>query len=287
MKSRINSLYFYNDGKSLQIEISSICNNDCKMCFGQRFDLHPKQHIEFDNFIKILDIYQPTFLRIVGRGETLIHPRINDILSEIKKRKIVTTLTTNLNMPDLDFQLIKDTISETYISLHSFKPETYLKLTGRKIDNVINNIQKFDEYKINYHLKMIISKYNENEIEDFMYKSIALEKYYWISGLDFGVNEIDDLELKQKLIDELYPTSEDSKYYSRYLNQGLEIRKHKKCNTAKTPYVLYNGDMYSCCLAAKSGYLGNIFDKDFKLDESIMIKMQNRGGDECKICPLN
>ena len=78
------------------------------------------------------------FLRLVGRGESMIHPEINKFLQEIKDRKIKTTLTTNLNMQNIDYQLFKDTIAETYISLHSYNPETYLKITGKPINNVIS-----------------------------------------------------------------------------------------------------------------------------------------------------
>ena len=286
MNYKIDSLYFENEGKPLQVEITSVCNNLCKMCFGQRFNLHPKKHMKFDDFRRVLDIYDPTLLRLVGRGESMIHPEINKFLQEIKDRKIKTTLTTNLNMQNIDYQLFKDTIAETYISLHSYNPETYLKITGKPINNVIANIQKFKELDINFHVKMIVTKYNENEINDFIFKSASLGVYYWISGLDFGVNEVDD-NLKQELIKELYPTHDDVKIYSRYKNKDLEIKKYKTCNTAKIPYVLYDGSVYSCCLAAKSGYLGNIFEDDFRIDPSIQKMMQNRKGKECASCPLN
>lgn len=256
------------------------------MCFGQRYNLYDNQHIDYDNFIKILDKLNPTFIRLWGRGETLLHPRFDDILIELKKRKIKTVLTTNLNVKNLNFSLIKETISEIYVSLHSFEDETYKNITENNNSNVLSNILKLKESNIVYYLKMIVSKYNENEINEFINICCDLECFWMISGVDFGPGEITDDDLRNELIEELYPITDKAKIYNRYLNQNLEIRNHKTCESPNIPHILYNGSMYSCCIAAKSGYIGNVFEENFKIDYDIINKMKSRESNECKECPI-
>jgi len=262
----IQEYQYYND-KSYQIEVSSACNNSCVMCYGQRFNEHPKKFIDVSNFNRILSVLRPTYIKLWGRGESLIHPKIESIYDTVMMINIKTSITTNLNMK-INFQKLKDLRATVFVSLHSFNPETYKKITGSSIDLVLENIENLKQYNIPFLLKMIVSRHNESEIEEFKQNN----DHYLISVIDLPKGRSD-------IEEELYPLDKNVlKKYGRY---GY---KKKKCVQPNIPLVLMDGSMYSCCM--NEGYLGNVFDKSFSVNYDILNFMKKRGSDACKTCPI-
>lgn len=120
----------------VDIEISTLCNMKCPMCYTNTevFKKHvSQQFMPFDLFKKIVDecsrhnIYS---IRLSLRGESLIHPDIVAMVEYAKKQGVreISTLTNGLALtPDLFEQLLNAGLTWLTISVDGMD-ETYEKI---------------------------------------------------------------------------------------------------------------------------------------------------------------
>ncbi len=78
-----------------QVEISNVCNLNCKMCFRHFLDLDVR-HMEWDVYTNIIDqLAEVPTITISGYGEALCHPRFHDAVRYAKDRGHYTRTTSN------------------------------------------------------------------------------------------------------------------------------------------------------------------------------------------------
>ena len=109
--------------RKVYVELSSECNFNCEMCFRQSFSTHVGSMSE-----KLLDKIQteietlPELQEVVlgGLGEPLLHPKIEEFITFLKRRDILVTITTNgaLIEPFTDF-FIEQGVDKLVISFET------------------------------------------------------------------------------------------------------------------------------------------------------------------------
>ncbi|MBF0235763.1 MAG: SPASM domain-containing protein [Desulfamplus sp.] len=78
-----------------QVEITNICNLNCRMCFRHVLKLDVR-HMEFEVFTRIVNCLENVpVLTLSGYGEALCHPRFFDAVAYAKARGHFTRTTSN------------------------------------------------------------------------------------------------------------------------------------------------------------------------------------------------
>ncbi|MBI3551257.1 MAG: SPASM domain-containing protein [Elusimicrobia bacterium] len=109
------------------IEPTNVCNLSCPLCPAAR-DLHDHKRgmMSLDDFKKIIDevgayLYE---IDLFDFGESLLNPKIYDMIRYAADRNIRTNLSSNLNVVDVD-RLVESGLSRLIASVDGTSQETY------------------------------------------------------------------------------------------------------------------------------------------------------------------
>jgi len=82
----------------ITVEVSSLCNINCLMC-GTKSTTRPRGFIEVDFFEKVIrDIVVPGGQSVITMntiGETLLHPKLDELFGILEKYAVSLLLVTN------------------------------------------------------------------------------------------------------------------------------------------------------------------------------------------------
>ena len=79
---------------TLQIEPTSACNLNCKICMRRNLERSPS-FLSFDNFRRILDSGNPRYVGLHGWGEPLLNQQLFEMIRYAESKGVSTSLTTN------------------------------------------------------------------------------------------------------------------------------------------------------------------------------------------------
>lgn len=217
--------------KRIYIEITSSCNLKCSFC---QETLRPPTFMSTKDFAHVLEQVKPftNFIYLHVKGEPLLHPELESILSMCHEAGITVNITTNgtLIQKNLD-TLIKYPVHQINISMHSaddndcIDMDTYIK----EVFSSCEEITKKTETEISLRLWN-----TKNDPTIFGKKNYEIKRH-------IHVNVQSPFE---------WPALTNSYYNERGFCQGL--RQHIA--------ILSNGDVVPCCLDGNSVMkLGNIF----------------------------
>ena len=135
---------------SLCLEASAKCNLKCPMC--PRTDLLTRDtgNMDYGLYKTIIDSVNPVFITLSQFGESLLHPRIIDMVSYARKKGRVVRLTTNASLlsPELSQKFIASGLSHLLISFDSCTKALYEKLRlGAIFEKVVSNIKTLLKFK--------------------------------------------------------------------------------------------------------------------------------------------
>ena len=134
----------------LWIEPTNICNLRCVMCLNK--SLKEKGYMDFEVYKKIIDEAKDFVfdVNLFHRGESMLHPRIYDMISYAHKNGIYTRLFTNATQLDeKNAKKIIDTgLDFISFSFDGYTKEEYEKIrVGSDFDKTIANITNFLKLK--------------------------------------------------------------------------------------------------------------------------------------------
>lgn len=159
--------------KSVDIEISSVCNLKCINCAYNSEDNIDKQFMKIEVFTNILKKIKKmnnlVYIHLVGLGEATLHPKFIDFFELIKDLKSkgvnigITTNGTNI-LKYVDVLNKFDTIT---ISFDAASAEVFDKCRpGYNFSKLVENVKKLTNKKKRF--SFIINNYNFKEIEAFV-----------------------------------------------------------------------------------------------------------------------
>ena len=79
---------------TLQVEPTSACNLDCKICMRRNLE-RPSTSLSLDNFRKILDSGNFRYVGLLGWGEPLLNQHLFEMIEYAEAKGVGTNLTTN------------------------------------------------------------------------------------------------------------------------------------------------------------------------------------------------
>lgn len=276
-------LIIKNKPVTAQIEPTSQCNLNCKMCIRKKIGV-PTGTMSFPDFKKILDKLDRLYkIHLSGQGEPFLNPELIKMIKYANSRGILIMLNTNATL--LTKKIIDDicnvNIGEIAISMDSPKKENYEKIRkGANFERVIYNIKKLSyeikkrKRKTIVSLATVILKDNLNELQEFikLAKEVGAEKivFQTIQEKEDYLAKYDNNARTQMKI-----TKE------RIIKQMISIQKlgNKEginivFDEGRSPgciwpwrgiYVTWNGNVTTCCkiLDYRNPLMGNLLDEDF------------------------
>lgn len=146
-KSKINSL-----PTRLWIEPTNLCNLHCAMCLNKDLSSNERGNMDFAVFRKIIDeasgFAHDIYLH--HRGESLLHPRIFDMVAYAKRKGLYTRLHTNGTLLDKEKSklLLNSGLDFLSFSFDGYDKETYESIRcGANFEKTLTNIIEFLKIK--------------------------------------------------------------------------------------------------------------------------------------------
>tara|TARA_B100001027_G_scaffold215964_1_gene191089 strand:+ start:4522 stop:5856 length:1335 start_codon:yes stop_codon:yes gene_type:complete len=254
---------------SVDIEIAAICDLACPHCHRE-YLVTPDKIINEELYKNIVDqavkIGVPS-LKLIWRGEPLLHPKLKDLITYAKKSGILDVII-NTNATNLDEKKAKEIIDSGLDTLiYSFDggtKETYEKMRpGRfkknSFNNVYNNIKNFSIVKKNNNSKfpttkiqMIMTKDTRGEIDAFYNLFNDYVDDVTVTQYNERGGEVDDLDPKLKLgiLDYLKKNNlkSDTPYMVDLDGNVYISKKRKECEQIyQRLMVTYSGKVGMCC----------------------------------------
>lgn len=163
----------------IYVEPTNMCNLNCATCTPKEIKGKPGM-LSMDVWKDIVGYFEeiganPT-ITLIGRGEPLLHSRIDEIVRFATDKGLSCYIITNgtLLTGEKARLLINAGLNRIQFSLHATTAETYKKMTGRPLfEKVIENIEHFQGvndaagHPCHVSVFSVISSINEHEMQDF------------------------------------------------------------------------------------------------------------------------
>lgn len=139
---------------NIDIELTNCCNLKCTMCPSTIYGYPKKGYMNDQLYQKIVDeasaLGVPA-IKLIWRGESLLHPKIIDYIKYAKSKGIIDILlNTNATLltPKISEELIKSGLDKLFFSFDSPYKEKYEAIrVGANFDIVLDNIMTFDRIR--------------------------------------------------------------------------------------------------------------------------------------------
>jgi len=163
-----------------KIEATNICNGTCRLCpVGRKEPGHrPPGMMDWDLYTRLIDAVKVTIVTVdlTNWGESLLHPRILDMIAYAHEARIYTYLSTNLHtVRDEHVEgLMRSGLDELALSLHGLSDDSYqayqpgfpfdeaVEVIGRLVD-ARDRIGRDGRPKIK--LNFVVTKANVREVD--------------------------------------------------------------------------------------------------------------------------
>lgn len=259
----------------LWIEATSHCNFRCVMCPNKDLTKQDKGFMDFDDYKKIIDEAKDFVfdINLAHRGESLLHPRLCEMIRYSKENHIYTKLHTNgsLLTEKLSHKIVDSGLDRLSFSFDGFKKETYEKIrVGGNFDQTVANIKQFLEIKKSHHSKKPYTVIEVINFDKFSPAELKKEKKIFL-------DQFEGLPLDSFVSKELH-------------NWAGEIeKKGNNDNYSKCPFpwnaliIFWNGDVVPCTQDFFGYYkVGNIKEKSLKeiWNSSRMVDLRKKLGEK-------
>jgi wyosine [tRNA(Phe)-imidazoG37] synthetase (radical SAM superfamily) len=292
-----NKINFYHHFGPEIIRINPIgyaCTNACPMCWRVMNKISKKGGLEktelqWKHYKKLLNDIPFTVksIEVVGGGEPLLFPKIENLFKKIKEKNIHSSLITNgvLLTPKISKLLIKLKWDLIRVSINAGSKEVYTSANGTYyFDKVVSNVNKLVELKKNKNfpkigLHFVIQKSNFKDIQNFINLSnnlkidfISFDNLIYDSPKNLKLNksEIKQLEKILNKVKKETKIENNIDQIIKKLNQGHVKRdksyyKNRYCQIVQSNLdISSEGVSVPCCMAYGEGISKNLKDKDMK-----------------------
>lgn len=253
--------------KKVYIEITNICNLQCKFC--PKANRKPK-FIRTSEFSYILDEIREftDYIYFHVKGEPLLHPNIDELLDISYSKGLKVNITTNGTLlSKVKEQLIgKPALRQINISLHSFDGNDGMNSKNDYLDNIFEFIESAKEDK---SLIIALRLWNLSE-NNFLNKEIEknreiLNRIQQEFNLSFKIEDMINPHRGIKIGENIYLNQDSEFIWPDLKNDAFGDRGY--CYGLRDQIgILVDGTVIPCCLDGEGKIaLGNIFDQ--KLSE--------------------
>jgi Fe-coproporphyrin III synthase len=140
------------DARKLYIEATTACNLECRTCIRNVWE-DPQAHMKMDTFQRIVRSLPglPNLERVIftSFGEPFTNPRLLDMVETIREYDLAVTIGTNglLVTSSVARDLVKLGVDRVIFSIDGGNPETYARVRGARLSQVVDNIRILNDAK--------------------------------------------------------------------------------------------------------------------------------------------
>ena len=239
--------------KKIYIEITNICNLNCKFCPET---IRKKEIMNVEKFEEIIKKIQP-FTKLVClhvKGEPLLHNQLEEILKILEKYNLKANITTNGTLIKQKLEILKNSKSVRQInfSIHSILQNG--KLNKKYLEDIFESAEQLKNLIISYRL-WNLKNIKENSVNDEIIK--LMQNYYNIENLKNKLTENNFYKIKENMF-----INQDIEFVWPNIN-GEKIIEKGRCLALKEQVaILVDGTVVPCCLDNDGKIvLGNIFEE--------------------------
>lgn len=227
--------------KKIYIEITNICNLNCNFCLP---DKRKKEFMEVEMFERILDKIKPYtgYIYLHVKGEPLLHPQINNIITLAKQKGFNINLTTNgTKIENLQSKEIRQL--------------NYSMQSSTNIEEIRETIKKIRKYIEGTDIYVSLRMWTDVSKENKELQNMLKEEF-----------KIKVLEDKSELAKNIFLSIEEQFRWS----DGTENKENKKesgyCYGLKNHIaILVDGTVIPCCIDHRGEIaLGNIKEESIE-----------------------
>ena len=267
--------------KKIYIEITNICNLNCKFCPDT---IRKKETITLKNFEEIIEkVHNYTKLVCLHvKGEPLLHNQLEEILKILEKYNLKANITTNGTLIKKKIEILKKSraVRQINFSIHSMAQNENQE--KQYLQDVFESVEKLENIIISYRL-WNLRNIKENDINNTIIEEI--EKYYNISNLKELLMESDFIQLKNNIF-----INQDVEFTWPGINKEIIIEKGRCLALKDQIAILVDGTVVPCCLDNNGDIpLGNILketmEEILQKPKSITIKKNfEKSIITCELC---
>ncbi len=299
------AFYVYNKlPRQVDIEISTMCNLNCKMCKRQKLDFGNK-FMDFEDFKKIIDKI-PKDVEIIsfgGYGEMLLHPRFFDILKYTKEKGFLVQVTSNGLLLTENYipKLFEAGLDKLSISIEHITPPKGNDAVGHtyseQVINNIKNLARLREEKKNSMkicINTVVHKGNFDDIIDIIRfaESLKIDSIELIR-LDTCLNSAERtllFEKEKELYQKIEKMNKNIKIitplnrFSRWRCVFQSRKDFCPCR-AQAMHVRVNGKVTPCAFGYSFYDFGDIYKMELKeVWQSEVFKNVRKNKDNNPVC---
>jgi len=270
---------------SVQLGLSDACNYRCIMCnifsagSAGSYTSNGKTLMEFDTAKKLILSLSKIGTRTInfcGYGETLLFPRLKEIVAITKQAGLQAAITTNgqlLTRPMID-DLSALKLDELYISLNAATEKTYTRIHKGCKENDFPRIVEMAAYAQSKNIRVtvtfVIMSLNYREIDAFISAAKRLkipEIIFRELGTRFLLDTSLALSVQEKELLKKHPCINEARIRHN-LGQLIKTLDHEKkegvdcfAGYVGGTIITADGSVFACCNCNTP--VGNVYHNDF------------------------
>ncbi len=259
-----------------QISPAGICNLNCALCPINDPRLEGKGLLPFDTYKKFIDETGDYLLYVIlwSWGEPLLNPEIHKMIRYAGEKGILSVTSSNMNKfsPEEAKRLIQSGLDGLIVAIDGTTEETYSQMRkGGNLEKAIENTKMLVETRHKagaekpfINLRMVVSKENETQVEEFW----ALAKELGVDMVSLKAFSTRQMGYCDPQLDRRFaPETKKYRWY-RYHPDYAPDKKQKKYNCRfpwTKPTLFPDGTIISCEFDFKYDHpFGNINTQSFK-----------------------
>lgn len=288
---KVESLYStHKDTVKIEWNLGKRCNYDCSYCpsvIHDNFSPHTDISILNSTIEKLTELSKPVRISLTG-GEPCVHPRIEELIWNIKRNDMWLSITTNGTRNVEWYSKQGELVDQFVFSIH-------FEHDYSNVMNVIKELKLFSRVKMLVHVMAHHKYMNEVkrcvEILEQYNVDYAIRRVRWTEGdhdlfddLRYDQNDLDYILSKTATIKPntiLWYRVENSRDESSWLHANDVIKKHLNqyknfsCNAGIESLMIDNdGSVYRATCRVGSS-LGNIYNNTFNIPTEPVICDRN------------
>jgi radical SAM protein with 4Fe4S-binding SPASM domain len=240
------------------IDPSNACNLRCPLCpTGNQTATRPKRMMSFECYTRIIDEVRDYAIEVIlyNWGESLLHPRIFDMIRYATDANIGSTVSSHFNnvTDEMIERMIDSGLEHLTVSLDGATQEVYEKYRVRgNLSAAIASLRRLQQRKRErksdtprVEWQFIVMKHNEHEISQAkaLASEVGVERFRLLSvGLPF--DDLENLDLAKQWM------SDDPRYRS-YHPEPILKRGYLYDEPCFYPYraitINPDGNVAPCC----------------------------------------
>ncbi|MDM8365695.1 radical SAM protein, partial [Bacillus thuringiensis] len=252
----------------ISLYITYACQLKCPHCFLTQTGKLNQFSLPLDAIKNVIEdaYHHQVFMMIVSGGDPLLHPDFFEMLTELKKYKIMPLIgITGLDVTEEQVKKFKSlNINTLQVSLDGISEEKNRKIRGDNVfKGVIESVKIMQSGGMNVNLAVCLNRHNKNELENLLH--LALKLNIFKVKVQLWRDFVGDSELSLTLVEKEKAIELCASYNKRLQKEwiaipGVDLDKGNLIDQNQYPPLVIGADG-EVTIGELGTKIGNIYEK--------------------------